>query len=102
MGLIDRLAVSDAIAAHRQDRGAARPVLSDPLRCRHAPQGPAQVTAPPALAMAPLEQCLCAIGEPITDDPKAFSAAVFDRDQEVSTTLLEVEKKGRFACSASA
>ena len=102
MGLIDGLAVPGALAAHRQDRGAARPVLSDPLRCRHAAQRPAQVTAAFAFAMAPLEQCLCAIGEPITDDPKAFAATVFDRNQEVGATLLEIEKKGRFACNASA
>ena len=101
-GFIDGLAVSDALAAHRQDRGAARPVLSDPLRCRHAAQGPAQVTAAFAFAMAALEQCLCAIGEPITDHLKPFAATVFDCDQEVGATLLEVEKKGRFACSASA
>ena len=100
--LIDRRAVSDALAAHRQDRGAARPVLSDPLRCRHAAQGPAQVTAAFAFAMAALEQCLCAIGEPIADYAKPFAATVFDRDQEVGATLLEVDEKGRFVCRASA
>ena len=36
-GLIDGLALADALAAHRQDRGAARPGLSDPLQ-RRAPR----------------------------------------------------------------
>ena len=52
--------------------------------------------------MAALEQCLCAIGEPIADDAKPFAATVLGRDQEVGATLLEVDEKGRFACSASA
>ena len=45
-GLIRRLALADAVAAHGDDRGAARPLLHHPLRCRHRPQGPGDVTAP--------------------------------------------------------
>jgi len=56
MGLIDRLAVAPAFAAHRQDRGAAGPVLGDPLRRRHAAQRPGEITATLALAVAALEQ----------------------------------------------
>jgi len=36
MGLVDGLALADALAAHSQDRGAAWPVLHHPLWCRHA------------------------------------------------------------------
>ena len=101
-GLINRFAVAPAFAAHRQDRGAAGPVLRHPLRCRHPPQGPGEVTAALALAMAALKHRLAAVGQPIADDTKAFPAAVFDGNQEVGATLLEIEEKGRFACSASA
>ena len=45
---------------------------------------------------------LAAIGQTITDQPKPFAAAVFDRNQEVGTALGEEEEKGRLACSASA
>jgi hypothetical protein len=55
-----------------------------------------------ALTVGGLKHGLAAIGEPITDDLKPLAAAVFHRDQEVGSTLLEVEEKGRFACSASA
>jgi len=101
-GLIDLLAIAPAFAAHRQDRGAAGPVLGDPLRCGHSPQRPAQVTATLALAVGGLKHGFTAIGQPITDDLKPLAAAVFHRDQEVGATLLEIEEKGRFACSASA
>ena len=78
MGLIDRLAVTSAFAAHRQDRGAAGPVLRYPLRCRHPPQGPGEVTATLALAVAALEQRLAAVGQPITDNLKPLATTVFD------------------------
>ena len=44
-GLIDGLALTDTLAAHRQDRGAAGPVLHHPLWCRHAAEGPGEITA---------------------------------------------------------
>jgi hypothetical protein len=99
-GLIDRLAIALAFAAHHQDRGAAWPVLHHPRRCRHPPQGPGEVAAALAFAVAPLKHRLTAVGQPIADDTKALSA-VFHRDQEVGATLLDVGEKGRFACSAS-
>ena len=37
-GFIDLLAITPAFAAHRQDRGAAGPVLGYPLRCGHSLQ----------------------------------------------------------------
>ena len=102
-GLIDRLAIAPAFAAHRQDCGAAGPVLHrPPLWGGHAAQRPGEVVATLALAVAALEQRLAAVGQPITDDTKASAAAVFDGNQEVGATLLEVEENGRLACSASA
>ena len=100
--LIDGFALADPFAAHRQDRGAAGPVLRDPLRCGHSPHGPGEVTAALAFAVAALEQRLTAVGQPIPDDPKSLAADVFNGNQEVGATLLEDEEKGRFACSASA
>jgi hypothetical protein len=102
MGFIDGLALADALAAHGQDRGAARPVLRHPLWCRHAAQGPSEITAALAFSFAGPKRRLTAVGQPITDHLKPLAAAVFDRDQEVGSTLLEVPKKSRFACSASA
>ena len=52
--------------------------------------------------MAPFIERFAAMDQPITDHLKPFAATVFNRDQEVGATLLEVEEKGRFACSASA
>ena len=48
VGLMDRLASAEAIALHRQDRGAARPVLHLPKGSRHAAQGP-EMRSPPRL-----------------------------------------------------
>ncbi len=45
---------------------------------------------------------VAAIGQPIVDHLRSFAATVLYSDQEVGATLLEVEEKGRFACSASA
>ncbi len=101
-GLIDGLALTDALAEHCQDRGAAGPVLHHPLWCRHAAQGPGEITATFAFSLAGLKRRLPAVGQPITDHLKPLAATVFDGDQEVGATLLEVEEKGRFACSASA
>ena len=44
---------------------------------------------------------LAAIGQTITDQPKPFAVAVYDRNQEDGTALGEQEEKGRLACSAS-
>ena len=102
VGLIDGLALADAFATHRQDRGAAWPVLHHPLWGGHAAQRPGEVTTAFAFAATGLPWRFAAIGQSIADDTKAFPAAVFDGNQEVGATLLEVEEKGRFACSASA
>ena len=100
--LVGWLAIADALATHGDHRGAARPVLHYPHRSRHGPQRPGDVPAVFALALAGLQRCLPAVGQAILDHLKTLVAAVFHRDQEVGATLFEVEKKGRFACNASA
>ena len=101
-GFINGLAVAQPFAAHHQDHGAARPVLHHPVRCRHAPQAPGQVTAAFPLASTGLPRRFAAVGQTVMDDLKPFAATVFHSDQEVGATSLEVGEKGRFACSASA
>ena len=101
-GLVDGLAIAGAFSAHRQDRGAARPVFHHPLWGGHAPQRPGEVSAPFAFTVAGLPRRLAAIGQAVLDHPGKLAATVFHRNQEVAATLLEVEEKGRFACSASA
>jgi len=102
MDLIDGLSLTDALAAHRQDRGAAWPVLHHPRRSRHAPQRPGEVAPAHALTLAGLEWHSAAVREPVADDLKSPAATVFDGNPEVSSTQLKVEKKPRFACSGSA
>ena len=101
-GLIDWPAGSTALAARRHHRGAARPVLHHPLRCRHAPQCPGDAAAVADLAPAGLERRPSAVGQAIPDHLKPFAAAMFHGDHEVGGALGEVGEKGRFACSASA
>ena len=101
-GFFDLLAITPAFAAHRQDRGATGPVIGNPFWCGHSPQGPGEVTATLALAVSGFKHGLAAIAQSITDDLKPLAATVLHCDQEVGATLLEVEEKGRFACSASA
>ena len=101
-GLVLRLALAGAMAAHSDDRRAARPLLHHPLRCRHGPEGPGDVTAPFDFPLGGAPGDPPAVGEPVSDQPKPFAAPVFDGDQEVGAALGEVEEKGRFACSASA
>jgi len=72
--LVDGLALADALAAHRQDRGAAGPVLRHPLRCRHAAHGPGEITAAFAFSLAGLKRRLPAVGQPITDHLKPPAA----------------------------
>ncbi len=100
--LVDGLPLTDALASHRKDRGTARPVLHHPRRRRHAPQRPGEVTPALALTLAGLKWHPTAVGEPFADHLRSFAATVFDGDQEVGAALLEVVKKPRFACSASA
>jgi hypothetical protein len=90
------------MAAHGDDRRAARPLLHHPLRRRHRPEAPGDVSAPFHLPVTGLPGCTTTVGEPITDQLKPFAAPVFDGDQEVGVALGEVEEKGRFACNASA
>ena len=45
-GLVLWLAITDAIAADRDNLGAARALLNHSLPCWHCPQGPGDVTAP--------------------------------------------------------
>ena len=101
-GLVLRFAITDAMAAHGDDRGAARPLLRHPLRCRHRPQLPGDVTASLDFPVDGAPGGPGAIGEPIADQLKPFAAPVIDGDQEVGAALGEVEGKGRFACGASA
>jgi len=101
-GLVLWLALAGAMAAHGDDRCAARPLLHHPLRCRHSPQAPGDVTAPFDFPLAGAPGDPAAVGESITDQPKPLAAAVFNGDQEVGAALGKVEEKGRFACSASA
>jgi hypothetical protein len=49
-----------------------------------------------------LARRVAAIGQPVLDHLRSFAATVLYSDQEVGAPLLEVEKKGRFACSGSA
>jgi len=100
--LINGLALARAPAPYRDHRGAARPVLHDPLRRVHAPECPGDVSAVPAFALACVQWRLPGVEEARLDRLKTPAAAVFYRDQEVGATLFEVEKKGRFACNASA
>ena len=91
-GLIDALAIADALAAHRNHRGAARPVLHHPLWSGHATQRPGDIPAVPALAPAGLERRLSAVGQAIGDHLKSLAAAVFHSNHEVGAALFEVEK----------
>ena len=100
--LVLRLAIADAMAAHGDDRGAARPLFHHPLWCRHRPQLPGDVPSSLDFPLAGAPGHEAAVGEPIADQLKPLSAAVFDGNQEVGTALGEVEEKGRLACSASA
>lgn len=101
-GLVLRLALAGAMAAHGDDRRAARPLLHHPLRSRHGPHVPGDVAAPFDFPLARAPGDPPAVGEPVSDQAKSPAAAVFDGDQEVGAALGEVEEKGRFACSASA
>jgi hypothetical protein len=101
-GLVLRLALAGAMAAHGDDRRAARPLLHHPLRSRHRPQAPGDVTAPLDFPFAGAPGDPAAVGEPVSDQAKSLAAAVFDGNQEVGAALGEVKEKGRFACSASA
>ena len=47
-------------------------------------------------------RCVAAISQPVLDHLRSFAATVLYSDKEVGAKLLEVEEKGRFACSASA
>jgi len=96
------LPFADAMAAHSDDRRAARPFLHHPLRRRHRPEAPGDVAPPFHLTVTGLPGWTTTVGEPITDQLKPFAAAMFDGDQEVGVALGEVDEKGRFACSASA
>ena len=101
-GLVLWIVLTDAMAAHGDDRRAARPLLHHPLRRRHRPEALGDVSAPFHLLVTGLPGCTTTAGEPITDQLKPFAAPVFDGDQEVGVAPGEVEKKGRFACNASA
>ena len=66
-GFIGRLAIADAVAAHGDDRGTARPLLHHPLRRRHGPQGPGDVTAAFHLPFAGAPGDPPAVGEPVSE-----------------------------------
>ena len=73
-----------------------------PVRCRHRPQLPGDVATSLDFILSGVPGDPAAVGEPIADQLKTYSAPVFDGDQEIRAALGEVEEKGRFACSASA
>ena len=68
-----RLALVDDVAAHRNDRGAARPVLQPDLRCGHSPQGQGDVKAPFHLTPASAPENLQAVGQPVSDQLKLLT-----------------------------
>lgn len=100
--LIGRFAITGALAADRQDHGTTRPALHHPLWGEHAPQRPGEVTTAFAFTVAGLPWWLATIDEAVLDNLGKLAATVFHRYQEIGATLLEVEGKGRFACSSSA
>ena len=99
---VDALPASPALAAHRDDHGAAGPVLFNPCWGVHGKECPSNVSAMSAFTLACLVGDRRAVGQVLPDHLKPLVATVLDGNQEVGSALLEVEKKGRFACNASA
>jgi hypothetical protein len=96
--MTNSLALADALAAQRQDRGAARPFIHHPRGRRHTSQAPGEVTATLAFTPAGLKWSLPPVGEAISDHVRSFAATVFDRKQEIGSTQLEVGKtRGSYA-----
>jgi hypothetical protein len=76
-------------------------------RKQHQAQSPGEIKAAFAFTLADLKGSLTSEGQQITDvakseEPQPFAPTVFDRDQEVSSTLLEIVGKWRLTCSVSA
>ena len=91
MGFVDALAIDPACAAHRQDRGAARPILHHTLWGGYAAQCLGEVTTTFAFAVTGLPWRFAAIGQSIPDPLRYFTATVFHR----------VPLRGRLASAAS-
>ena len=77
-GFVLWLALADAMSAHGDDRCAARPLLHHPLRYRHRPQVPGDVTASLDFPLAGAPGDPAAVGEPIANQPKSFAAPMPD------------------------
>ena len=77
-GLIGRLAIAHAMAAHGDDRGATWPLLHHPLWSRHRSQGPGDVTTPFHLSSAGAPGGSPAVGQSVSDQPKPPAATMFD------------------------
>jgi hypothetical protein len=101
-GFVDAFAASFALAAHRDDHGAAKPVLFNPCWGAHGKECSSNVSDMPAFTLACLVGDRRAVGQVLPDHLKPLVATVLDGNQQVGSALLEVEKKGRFACNASA
>lgn len=79
-----RLAQVDDVAAHRDDSGAARPLVHPDLRCGHSPQGQGDVKAPFNLSPASAPEYAQAVGQPVSDQLKLFTRLC----------LTEIKKSG--------
>jgi len=69
-GLIGRPAIAAALAAHGDDRGAAWPLLHQPLRRWHGLQGPGDVSAAFHLPFAGAPGDSPAVGQLVSDQSK--------------------------------
>ena len=78
-----------AMASHKDDRHAAQPLLHHPLRRRHRPEAPRDVSASFDLPMTCLPGYSMTVGEQISDKLKPFAAPVFDGDSSASLDRSE-------------
>lgn len=100
---VDELAAAAALAVDGGHHGTSGPVLLHPLRSRHAPQRPREVTSVFALVFAGLQRRLPSVDQLISDHLKTLAVTVFYCDQEVCRRhAARGRRKGRFACSTSA
>ena len=92
--LVSRLAITDAMAVHRDDRCAARPLLHHLFRCRYGPEGLSDVSAPFHFFPGGAPCNSAALGEPVSDQRKLPAANVFDGDRDVRLRWARLREKG--------